>query len=110
MKFLKEALLEIIEQVEANEEAQRRIKRLEQHIRDLENASYDGEEEETYLSVINMADLNGVSCKDFEEEELVKESRRVGYEIAKDYDDDVGEINAYHPSVWRSVYPGLKRR
>jgi hypothetical protein len=105
MKFLKEALLEIIEQVEASEEAQRRIKKLEQRIRDLENASYGGKED-VYCSALDIAGLNDIPLDGINEEALKSESWISDYYIVRKIDGDTGEeVNAYHINVWRKFFP-----
>ncbi len=35
---------------------------------------------------------------------LKSESRKLGYEVRKVFDQNYGEVNAYHRDVWESLY------
>lgn len=57
--------------------------------------------EKEYRSIKSVAMQTG---KYFSYKDLVKYSKKYGYEIHKAFDQNYGEVNTYHIDVWQRVY------
>lgn len=67
-----------------------------------ENLKIELDESREWYSVKRMEKLN--PGKRFDWRLLKKESEKLGKEIKKTFDQNYGEVNAYHVSVWESLY------
>lgn len=60
------------------------------------------DESKEWYSIKRMEKLN--PRKHFRYSLLKSESRKLGYEVKKVFDQNYGEMNAYHRNVWESLY------
>ena len=67
-----------------------------------ENLRISLDESKEWYSVKRMEKLN--RGQTFDWRLLKKESERLGIEVKKVFDQNYGEVNAYHKDVWESIY------
>lgn len=61
-----------------------------------------------WYTIKRVAQLNGVSWKDFSWRKLKQTSAELGYDVKKIFDANYGNVNVYHVKVWKCVYPNLE--
>lgn len=61
-----------------------------------------------WYTIKRVAQLNGVSWKDFSWRKLKQTSAELGYGVKKIFDANYGNVNVYHVKVWKCVYPNLE--
>lgn len=61
-----------------------------------------------WYTIKRVAQLNGVSWKDFSWRKLKQVSADLGYDVKKIFDANYGNVNVYHVKVWKCVYPNLE--
>lgn len=61
-----------------------------------------------WYTIKRVAQINGVSWKDFSWRKLKKASADLGYDVKKIFDANYGNVNVYHVKVWKCVYPNLE--
>lgn len=61
-----------------------------------------------WYTIKRVAQLNGVSWKDFSWRKLKQASADLGYDVKKIFDANYGNVNVYHVKVWKCVYPNLE--
>lgn len=61
-----------------------------------------------WYTIKRVAQLNGVSWKDFSWRKLKQTSAELGYNVKKIFDANYGNVNVYHVKVWKCVYPNLE--
>lgn len=61
-----------------------------------------------WYTIKRVAQLNGISWKNFSWRKLKEASADLGYEVKKIFDANYGNVNVYHVKVWKRVYPNLE--
>ena len=61
-----------------------------------------------WYTIKRVAQINGVSWKDFSWRKLKQASADLGYDVKKIFDANYGNVNVYHVKVWKCVYPNLE--
>lgn len=101
----KDALKELIIQLEETEKLEAENKQLEVAKERLE---VELDYSKQWYSIKRVAKINRVDWKTFDWRPLKKMSFQLGYEIRKIFDANYEEVNTYHYRVWRAVYPQYK--
>lgn len=61
-----------------------------------------------WFTVKRVANMNGIQWKTLDWNRLKSMSIQCGLGIQKVFDANYSEVNAYHHSVWETLYPDLK--
>ena len=61
-----------------------------------------------WYSIKRVASINDISWKKLDWRKLKRESILQDVKIIKIFDANYGEVNTYHKSVWKAIYPNLK--
>ncbi len=101
----KEALKQLLVQVEENEKLEAEKLEIE---KDKNRLEIELDYNKQWYTVKRVATLNNISWKQIDWKKLKAKSYELGYAIHKIFDANYGHVNSYHYRVWRAVYPEYK--
>lgn len=101
----KEALKQLLIQVEENEKLSAENLELETSKNRLET---ELDYNKQWYTIKRVAALNNITWRVFDWKKLKEKSYELGYGIQKIFDANYGYVNSYHYRVWQAVYPQYK--